>query len=86
MIPISNKGYGKTINIHNLKLLSEDFYLANFYSLNCDIKVNRINQNGKEEGITSSFVNSGQDIISKDNSKGIDVHSYSVSIVEKDLS
>ena len=86
LIPISNEGNGKTINIHNLKLLSEDFYLANFYSLNCYIKVNRINQNGKEEGITSSFVNSGQDIISKDNSKGIDVHSYSVSIVEKDSS
>ena len=86
LIPIQNEGNGKKINIHNLKLLYDDFYLANFYSLNCDIKVNRINQNGKEEAILSSFVNSGEDIISRENTKVIDYHSYSVSIVEPDSS
>ena len=86
LIPISpSKGANsKVINIHNVKLLVDNFYFASFYSLNCNFKVTKLID--REEQEITSFVNYAQDIIHNEDEKDIDIHSYVVTVVENDIS
>ena len=86
LIPISpSKGANsKVINIHNVKLLVDNFYFASFYSLNCNFKIKK--KIGEEEQEITPFVNYAQDIINNEYEEDIDIHSYVVTAVETDIS
>ena len=86
LIPIlpSKNANTKKINVHNIKLLANDFYFVSFYSLNCDFKISKT-IDGKEQQI-SSYVKYAQDVIDDENKQIVDTHSYQVTVVETDLS
>ena len=87
LVPILPEGSDnrKLINIHNIKLEADEFYFASFYSLNCHFKITKKEDDGNEQQI-SSFVNYAQDIIHNEDGKDIDMHSYIISVDEKDSS
>ena len=82
-IPIPLYNY-KYLNIHNAKLLSNNKYLANFYSLNCKFKLIRLVNNTQKEITTNE--NYGQEIIEEKKDLRYVVHSYQINITEKDIS
>ena len=86
LIPISpSKGANvKIVNIHNVKLLINDFYFASFYSLNCNFNVKKII--GDEEQEITAYVNYAQDITHNDDGEDINKHSYVITALETDIS
>ena len=86
LIPISSVAgeNNKLINIHSFKLLKEKIQFVSFYSLNCDIKIKKIKNDGTEQSI-NSYGNYGQDVYKETNAIN-GIYSYHISASGKDIS
>ena len=86
LIPFSRKEKEskKIVNIHNFKTLTNNFYFNSFYSLNCQFKIERIDDNGQK--LINSFANFAQNTLSEDEVKDKDTISYNINIEDVDPS
>ena len=76
----------KTIRVHNRRILNNDNYLVNFYSLNCEFKIYKKNIQDKESQIIFDN-NYGSDIINE-NTDNLDLEffTYDVTAIDTDIS